>query len=261
MDPSMLHLPTERLAALVDADPTPLEAGHLEVCAACAREWSAYRELGRLAAATRDAGSAPLLSWDALAARLRAEGLQYPAPAAAGDGDILALDALGRPALRAPAARAIVARRWMMRAAAVLVVFTGGLVAGRVSATAVPAAAPAPPEGGVSLASDAADAADVPFESEEQALAALMDAERRYQLAASYLVSSDSATQLDNAESYRARLAALDEVAAATRRALYETPYDPVINRYYLTTLGARDATLRQLGATLEPVGMQVGRF
>jgi hypothetical protein len=258
MDPSMLHLPTERLAALVDADPTPLEVGHLEVCAPCAREWRAYRELGRLAAATRGAESAPLLSWDALAARLRAEGLQSASPVA---GDVVALD---RAALHAPAARAIVARRWMMRAAAVLVVFTGGLVAGRLSATVLPAGASGAPEGGVAYVNDAADptgAAEGAFESEEAALAALMDAERRYQLAASYLVSTDSATQLDNAESYRARLAALDEVAAATRRALYETPYDPVINRYYLTTLGARDATLRQLGATLEPVGMQVGRF
>jgi hypothetical protein len=260
MDPSMLHLPTERLAALVDAEPSALEAGHLEVCAVCAREWRAYRELGRLAAGARDAASAPLLSWDALRARLRDEGLQTASAGAPGDGDILPLD---RAALHAPAAaRAVVARRWMMRAAAILVVFTGGLVAGRVSAAVLPTAGPDAPAGGILVVGETpSDPSDIVFESEEAALAALMDAERRYQLAASYLVSSDSATRLDNADSYRMRLAALDEVAAATRRALYEAPYDPVINRYYLTTLGARDATLRQLGATLEPVGMQVGRF
>jgi hypothetical protein len=260
MDPSMLHLPAERLAALVDAEPTALEAGHLEVCAACAREWRAYRELGRLARDARDAAPPPLLAWDALSARLRAEGLQTSPGAASGDADVLPLE---RAAHRAPAAaRARVARRWMMRAAAALVVFTGGLVAGRVSTAVLPTDDPGAPAGGLLVVGDTPnDSSEIVFESEEAALAALMDAERRYQLAASYLVASDSATRLDNAESYRTRLAALDEVAAATRRALYQAPYDPVINRYYLTTLGARDATLRQLGATLEPVGMQVGRF
>lgn len=256
----MLHLPTERLAALADADPTPLEAGHLEVCAACAREWRAYRALGELAAGAREAAAEPLLTWDALAAHLRAEGLQTASSHAGASGDVIPFE---RGALRgASAARALAARRWMMRAAAAVVLFTGGLVAGRVSTALLPGD-PAPAAGaGPAIVAGAADGSGEPtFASEDEALAALMDAERRYQLAASYLVSNDSATRLDNAESYRTRLAALDEVAAATRRALYESPYDPVINRYYLTTLGARDATLRQLGATLEPVGMQVGRF
>ena len=238
----MLHLPAERLAALADTEPTITEADHLAVCAECGREWRAYRALGNLAAGARGAAVAPLLSWDSLSERLRAEGLQ-------------------RSAEQPAAARAVAMRRWMMRAAAASVLFAGGLVAGRVSYAVVPADDASP----VTTASvaDAGDASfdDEAFASEEQALSAMLDAERRYQLAASYLVSNDSATRLDNADSYRARLAALDEVAAATRRALYEAPYDPVINRYYLTTLGARDATLRQLGATLEPVGMQVGRF
>lgn len=237
----MLHLPAERLAALADADPTIAEADHLAACAECGREWRAYRALGNLAAGARGATDTPLLSWDVLSERLRAEGLQ-------------------RSAERPAAARAVATRRWMIRAAAAIVLFAGGLVAGRVSYAVVPADDAIR---GADVVADAGDPSDVDavFESEEEALTAMLDAERRYQLAASYLVSNDSATRLDNADSYRTRLAALDEVAAATRRALYEAPYDPVINRYYLTTLGAREATLRQLDATLEPVGMQVGRF
>jgi hypothetical protein len=54
-----------------------------------------------------------------------------------------------------------------------------------------------------------------------------------------------------NQDLYQTRLAALDEIAAATRSALYRAPQDPMLNQYYLTTLGAREATLRQIGATL----------
>ncbi|HEX6059636.1 MAG TPA: hypothetical protein VFZ11_11555 [Gemmatimonadaceae bacterium] len=247
----MLHLPAERLAALADDEPTTVEADHLAACAACAREWRAYRTLGNLAAGARGAAEAPLLSWDALSERLRAEGLQSPAPA-----DISSAHPLH--AIGPAAARAVAARRWMMRAAAAVVLFAAGAVAGRVSHSVTAADATADP-----LADVAGEASleDATFASEEAALAVMLDAERRYQLAATYLVANDSATQLDDADGYRTRLAALDEVAAATRRALYQAPDDPVINRYYLTTLGAREATLRQLGATLEPSGMQVGRF
>ncbi len=39
--------------------------------------------------------------------------------------------------------------------------------------------------------------------------------------------------------------------------ALNEAPYDPVINGYYLTTLGQREATLRQLN-TVAPASMRL---
>jgi hypothetical protein len=42
--------------------------------------------------------------------------------------------------------------------------------------------------------------------------------------------------------------------------ALREVPYDPVINGYYLTTLGQREATLRQLDTAL-PEGYRVRSF
>ena len=42
--------------------------------------------------------------------------------------------------------------------------------------------------------------------------------------------------------------------------ALNDAPYDPVINGYYLTTLGQREATLRQLN-TVMPTGMRMTSY
>jgi hypothetical protein len=61
-------------------------------------------------------------------------------------------------------------------------------------------------------------------------------------------------------DTYRTRLAALDNVMTEMRSALHEAPQDPVINQYYLATVGAREATLRQLGTTL-PAGARLNRF
>ena len=44
------------------------------------------------------------------------------------------------------------------------------------------------------------------------------------------------------------------------RDAMREAPQDPVINQYYLATVGAREATLRQLGTAL-PASAQMNRF
>ena len=63
-----------------------------------------------------------------------------------------------------------------------------------------------------------------------------------------------------NQDSYEARLAALDEIAATTRAALYRAPQDPLLNQYYLTTLGAREATLREIGAAM-PTSRRLERY
>ena len=59
------------------------------------------------------------------------------------------------------------------------------------------------------------------------------------------------------ASDYRQRLEVLDAAMATARRALYEAPDDPVMNRYYLATLGAREVTLRRL-TTVLPASQQV---
>jgi len=82
-----------------------------------------------------------------------------------------------------------------------------------------------------------------------------------YQRASAYLSASSTEIPLPQSPSaYRTRLAALDNVMSDMRDALKEAPQDPVINQYYLATVGAREATLRQLGTTL-PAGAKLNRF
>jgi hypothetical protein len=94
----------------------------------------------------------------------------------------------------------------------------------------------------------------------EEVRAALRRYEEGYQRAAAYLADSDSTTRVDETEAYRARLAALDRTGRAMSEALRQAPYDPVINSYYLITLGQREATLRQISATL-PEGRRIRSF
>ncbi len=55
----------------------------------------------------------------------------------------------------------------------------------------------------------------------------------------------------------RTRLAALDRTQQVLNQALTEAPYDPVINGYYLTTVGQREATLRMINAAA-PASMRI---
>lgn len=249
----MLHLSAERLAALADEEPTTSEGEHLARCADCTAERSAQRALRSLAASNRVAGpvATPLTSWDTLLPALRAEGLV----AAAGQGGAAELPNGGR-------ANILHFRgRWMssglMRAAAAVLLVATGLVAGRWSAGVTPM--PGIAAGGDTLTALVADTTLV-FQNATQALAALTRYEHGYQAAASFLAAHDTASQVDGREAYQARLATLDQVAAATRLGLQERPYDPVINRYYLSALSARQATLQQLSSTLPP-NVQVGGY
>ena len=247
----MLHLSAERIAALADDEPTTTEGEHLARCATCARERSVHRSLRSLAASERVAGTAaaPLTSWETLLPALRSEGL--------------VADASGGAAAAEPKGPKVLffARRWphagLMRAAAAVLLMAVGLVAGRWSA----GVAPVP---GLRTSKDTLTAlvADttLAFQNASQALAALTRYEHGYQAAAQFLALHDTASRVDGREAYQARLATLDQVAAATRQGLEETPYDPVINRYYLSALSARQATLQQLSSTLPPT-VQVGGY
>ena len=99
------------------------------------------------------------------------------------------------------------------------------------------------------------------FKSPEEAWATLNRAGEEYQRASAYLSASNNEVPMPkDPDTYRTRLAALDNVMTEMRAALHEAPHDPVINQYYLATVGAREATLRQLGTTL-PAGMKLNRF
>lgn len=227
----MLHLSVERLAALADGEPTASESEHLRDCALCAQEVGAYRGLLAAARDERARITPPLNSWASLAEALRDHGVLAASPGT------------GRQR----------GRSWV-RAAAAIALLAGGVAIGRASAT--PGAIADRLAAGAGAAGDSAPV----FTSRDEALAALSRASVVYQQASAYLVNDDSVARIQDTDAYRTRLATLDEVAAATQRALNEMPYDPVINRYYLATMGARQATLEQL-ETAMPVNVRLTGF
>lgn len=261
----MLHLSSDRLAALADSEPTPLEADHLATCAACARERAASRSLLMMARAEREQLGMPLTRWDSLAPELHRAGLVaagalMSAPPSITETQLAARSASVRPAVR-----------WL-QAAAVLFLVGGGAALGRLSAGASvlsfdrsmdPSVSVTPVEGTPlsPLANVAGSDVALPeFSSVDEALVALRRYETAYQHAAAYLADHDSTTRVDDADAFRTRLAALDRAGRAMSDALREAPYDPVINGYYLTTLGQREATLREIDNAL-PAGYRIRSF
>jgi hypothetical protein len=237
----MLHLSTDRLAALGDETPTTAEAAHLASCEPCARELDAYRALVAMAGAERSSLGLPLTRWDAIAAALDS-------------GRSIAPTGWARPA----------ATRWPLRAAAGLLLMAGGAMIGRASVDAdpVPGLSVGRLPGNVSTASGGTRAAaDSTFASIEDARAAQRRSEQLYQQAVAYLAQYDSTAVDDGSPiAYKSRLAALDRVISATSEAMREAPHDPVINGYYLTTLGQREATIRQLNTAL-PASLRLNSF
>jgi hypothetical protein len=267
----MLHLSADRLAALADSEPTPLEAEHLAVCAACARDRAATRSLLMMARAEREQLGMPLTRWDSLAPELHRAGLVAAGALMSAPLSITETQ---------PAARAVSVRRsvrWL-QAAAVLLLVGGGAALGRFSAGASPFSfvwsveptvsvttiegRPLPPPRSFPPLGAAASSDEIlpEFSSIDEALFALRRYEVAYQHAARFLADHDSTTRVDDSDAYRTRLAALDRAQQAMSEALREAPHDPVINGYYLTTLGQREATLRDLDRAL-PDGYRIRSF
>jgi len=252
----MLHLHAERLAALADEAPTPVERAHLDACPQCAGEVDSYRRLLERAAASREtpvgAGelqqSAPLTDWASLSVRMRSAGLLPPA-------EVVPFPVSGE--FRAARRQERSSRVWprVARRAAAAAVFLGaGAMIGRASA-----GEPLLPSFGESEI-PAGVVASTPG-SEDEALVLMAQAELQYRQAAAYLASMEGdGYVLDEPDVLQTRLAALDEVGAVTREALHAAPHDPVINQYYLAAQGARAATLRQMNQAGAPA-MLVGSF
>jgi hypothetical protein len=155
-----------------------------------------------------------------------------------------------------------------MRAAAGILLLAGGAIAGRLSAGATPLpidggafASPAISQtsGTSVLVADVSDS--VSFSSIEEARAAQLRSETLYQQAAAFLAEHDSTGESRyDPEVVKSRLAALDQMISTTREAMRAAPHDPVINGYYLTTVGQREATLRQLNTVL-PASLRSNSF
>jgi hypothetical protein len=234
----MSHLNPERLAALSDDTPTPIESAHITTCDACSAELVAQRKLARMAAAAGPLTDGPISNFDALVPRLKAEGLI------------------------AHEDRRAVAIRWTMRAAASLALVTGGVLAGRMSVKGQGGAVAQGAEttGGASLVAGAQPVSS--FRTPDDAVKALSLSQQTYQSAAAYLAAQDTNSHFIglNENTYRTRLTALDDILAATRAALYQAPQDPVLNQYYQGTLSARQATLVQLRGVM-PVSARKGSY
>ena len=244
----MLHLHTERLAELADGTPTVEEVAHLATCETCASERAAYRSLLVMAAAEREPFGLPLTRWDAIASEL-----------AVADVPVV------------PAVPDIVRSRGrksrMLGIAAGLLLMAGGAMLGRLSAGA--GILPRPADGQVasapaqtpSLVANARSGDSTTFASADEARETQRRSEALYQQAAAFLARVDT-TGIGSGSpvAYQSRLAALDRVISTTREAMREAPHDPVINGYYLTTLGQREATLRQLNTAL-PASLKVSSF
>ncbi|HYW51628.1 MAG TPA: hypothetical protein VE861_13530, partial [Gemmatimonadaceae bacterium] len=150
---------------------------------------------------------------------------------------------------------------WQQLSAALL---TAGVVGGRMLGSAGGAGA-VPEMAAVQTASPSIPMTNVAqFRSPDDARATLRSAEQVYSGALLWLAAHDSALSPRVATgseaaalNYRQRLEVLDAAMATARRALYEAPDDPVMNRYYLATLGAREVTLRRL-TTVLPASQQV---
>ncbi|HUH12982.1 MAG TPA: hypothetical protein VMK65_07715 [Longimicrobiales bacterium] len=208
----MSHLNDEDLARLVDEAPAPAEAAHLDGCGECRDTWELLRrqttELSALPPLAPPAGE-----WQAVEARLRAEGLIRAAPRAAGGSGVLRI------------------------AASVAIFALGGLMGFAARGATSPSAAPA---------DSIRASAPATRPSTQDAAARVLAAEADYlEALAAYNRSAGSAG--GSPGDIVARLAALQSIVLTTGAALNEAPADPVINGYHFTALAQRDAVLRQM--------------
>jgi len=238
----MLHLSIERLAELADGEPNAAEREHLAECAMCSAERIAYRRVVAMAADERRHIAPPISTWGLLSEELREQGLITT-----------------REQMTARTAFIARTRVIAWRSAAAIAILATGLVTGRMSA-GMPLR--------TALAMGVADSLQVSplginaddFASTASAMQVLQRAQQDYERAALYLANHDTSTSEGATEAYRTRLAALDEMAETSLRALSEAPADPIINQVYFTTLGARNMTLGKL-ATALPTGSRLSRF
>ena len=264
----MQHLSPDRISALVDEAATHDERAHFEQCALCRADFIAVRRIVAAAASERDTPIAPLLSWQQLSTALHAEGVLSTARSAmvVAPSDIRPISSA--PSLLAPPSDSRMSRSWPrmagLAAAAVLLV-SAGVAGGRMTAGRTSRGVAGEQPASIAAVQPSAQMAQVAqYRTSDDARATLHSAEEVYSGALLWLAAHDSAIaprQLGGAQAaasdYRQRLEVLDAAMATARRALYEAPDDPVMNRYYLATLGAREVTLRRL-TTVLPASQQV---
>jgi hypothetical protein len=193
-------------------------------------------QLDQRIAEERSREQAPLNEWRTIAARAREEGL------------IRESESSRRWASSQP---------WLQSAAAILLLIGGiaigrttiGLPSGTQNSSVATAPAPTASTAAATVPSSGSAPGNATFASVEEASAALNRAVASYQRASEFLaVNNASVESGDSLAMYSVRAAALDKIENATVSALQSAPHDPVLNQYYLATMGARVAT-QQLAA------------
>lgn len=230
----MQHIESVRIAALADEPATLVERAHLAECALCNAELASAQRIVRMAMTDTPAIERPISSWERLGPALRAEGL-VKIPMTSGEY---------RAGVTPIAARQKSNVRWMMQAAAGVLLAVGGAVVGRAS-VAMPGEAPA------SQVATAVSDTSPSFASTEEAMRVAQHYSDEYQRAVEYIAAHDSTVTMrgrDAAALLSARLDAIDQSVAATTAALTRSPQDPVLNNLYRQIGGVRSATLRQMG-------------
>ncbi len=174
-----------------------------------------------LVAKEREREHPPLNSWAQIAELAREEGLIR--------GGTRSLWSAGRP--------------WM-QAAAGIVILLGGVAIGRTTG-----------DHDASITRSAPATASI--SSVDEAWQRLNQASEEYQSAAAFLAAQNARGPAvdDSAGIFKARLAALEELMKVTATARENAPQDPVLSQYYLSALGAREATAHQLG-TVRPANL-----
>ena len=251
----MQHLDTERIAAFDHEPPTVDELAHLAACKACRRERTALNELAQLAMLAGDepiASFAPrLTNWESLSAALRAEGLITGAPVSATSEFAVTATTTSWLSRATPRSRT----EWWRAAAAALFLVVGSATVGRLSVTRnTPASSDFISSSlttGIGLGSNG-------FGSIDEATKALGRTQKEFDRISLWLAAND--TTLNSPEKVRRRLAALDQMLAATRAGLEDAPQDPVLEHYYSAAYSAREAALQQLNGAL-PVGRSIERY
>ena len=257
------HLDDERLCALDHDAPTPNELAHLAACTVCRTERQAYLSLQLMAGtmgASHHVDGSRLTEWERLADGLRREGLLHPALVLEHDSApfVVRTIALAPTPHVAPleSRPARITTPVWLRTAAAMLLMAGGAMFGRLSAGAPLLGNGGPSDG--SPVTSATLASDDGFGSVQQASEVLYRAQRDYERASLWLAGHD--TTVHDSDVYRARLAALDQMMAASRAALRDAPQDPVLNQYFLAAYTAREATLQALGGAL-PVDKSLERY
>jgi hypothetical protein len=199
-------------------------------------------QLDHFIARERASQHSPLNDWRTIAARAREEGL-----------------------IRDSESRSSAGQPWLQAAAAVLLLI-GGMAIGRTTVGLPTSSVQDESSGSANRTALSISGPNVPainasasFASIDDASATLERSLSDYQRASAFLAANGSgATTMDSSRIYSARLAALDKVGNAMESALQTAPHDPVINQYYLATMGARVATQQLVN---RPVGLALKGF